>query len=348
MTLQATWFILIAALWTGFFVLEGFDFGVGMATPFVGRDDEERGLLKETTGPFWDGNEVWLIVVGGATFAAFPDWYATMFSAYYLPLFVVLVALILRATGTEYRDRRDSHRWRTTWDWLIAGSCLAVPLLLGTALGGLVGGIPIDAQKEFTGDLLDLVQPFALLTGVLFAALSLFQGLLFIRLKTTGDLVARAGHAARWVGGLVFVLVLVQMVWMQFEVGRGVIPGLASWLALTFAGAAALLALEKHHDGWAFVCSSGTILSVVVSVFAILYPDTMISTTSSAYNLTVEDSSGSYTLTLMTIVAGVMLPVVLLYTAWSYWVFRERVRRPRVGSGPTVTVMLTTTDDPST
>src|SRR4051794_22068428 len=197
MALQTTWFIFIAVLWAGFFVLEGFDFGVGMLVPFLGHDDTERRLLRATTGPFWDGNEVWLVTAGAATFAAFADWYATMFSAFYLPLFVVVLALILRAVGVEFRDQIAASRWRHTWDALTVGCCLLVPLLIGTAFGGLLNGLPIDQSMEFTGSFMDLIQPYAVFTGVVFAALCLLQGSMFLRLKTTGDLEQRASRLAR-------------------------------------------------------------------------------------------------------------------------------------------------------
>lgn len=329
MELQDLWFLLIAVLWAGFFVLEGFDFGVGMVTPFLGRDEQERRLVKETTGPFWDGNEVWLLVAGGATFAAFPNWYATMFSAYYIPLFLVLVALILRATGSEYRERRESLRWRATWDWVIAACCLLVPLLIGVAFGGLIGGIPIDQDMEFTGTFVDLVQPYALMSGVTFAALSLFQGLLFLRIRTTGHVEERASIIARPVGVITVVVLAMLVVWTQVVAeGDSVIPGLGAWLALTFAVAAAALAFEHRHAGWAFISSTATIVFVVLNVFGTLYPETMVSSTSPAFSLSVSDSSSTYTLTLMTIVVVVVLPVVLLYTAWNYWIFRKRVTGP--------------------
>ena len=325
MALQTTWFVLITVLWAGFFVLEGFDFGVGMLTPLLGHDEAERQALKSTTGPFWDGNEVWLLVAGGATFAAFPDWYASMFSAYYLPLFLVLAALILRAVGSEYRDRVATPRWRTTWDWLIAGACLLAPLLIGVALGGLLGGIPLDAQHDFTGSFLDLVSPYALFSGVTFAALCLWQGLMFLRVRTTGDLQERAQHRAGPAGLVILALVAVHLVWTQRVADAGVIPGLGGWLAVTFAGAGAWLAHHERHEGWGFACSAAAIAFTVIGFFATLYPNLMVSSTSSAYTITTSDSSGSYTLTLMTIITLVMLPVVLIYTAWNYWVFRQRV-----------------------
>lgn len=326
-SLQTTWFVLLAVLWSAFFLLEGFDFGVGMLTPLVGRTDDERRAAKATTGPFWDGNEVWLVVAGAATFAAFPPWYATMFSAYYLPLFLVVVGLIVRAAGTEWRERKEATGWRRAWDWWIAGSCFLVPFLVGVLFGGLLIGIPIDGSQDFTGNLLDLVQPFALFTGLLFVTLCALQGLLFLRLKTHGLVYERATHHARWVSLVAVVLFAVHMVWTQAAAGSGLIPGAGAWLAVTLLGAAAVLSLaHDHHRGWAFTCSAAGIVFTVVNVFDTLYPNTMVSSTKAAYNLTINDSSAKYSLTLMTIIAVVMVPVVITYTAWSYWVFRGRMR----------------------
>jgi cytochrome d ubiquinol oxidase subunit II len=335
MALQTVWFILIAIMWTAFFVLEGFDFGVGMLAPFLGRDDTERRMLQATIGPFWDGNEVWLILAGGATFAAFPDWYATLFSAYYLPLFLVLVALILRAVGFEYRNRIPTRRWRSAWDWLMAGSCLLVPLLVGVAFGGMLNGIPIDQQKEFTGTFGDLVQPYALATGVLFATLCLVQGLVFIRIKATDDLGRRATGVAVIIAWVAIAVLAVHIVWTRFVVGSGIIPNLGAWLALTAAVATAWLVGHPGHRGWAVATSTATIAFTLAGFFGELYPNLMVSTTAAAYDITKADSSGSYTLKLMSVIALVMLPITLLYTGWSYWVFRQRVTRQDVSVEPT-------------
>jgi len=334
MALQTTWFVFITLLWTGFFILEGFDFGVGMLVPILGHDDTERRILRTTTGPFWDGNEVWLLVAGGATFAAFPDWYASMFQAYYLPLFLVLAALILRAVGSEFRDKVPTARWRGTWDWVTAVACLLVPLLTGVALGGLLGGIPLDANHDFTGNFLDLVKPFPLCMGITFAALCLFQGLMFLRLKTVDDLKERALRGAQRMGLVVIVLLAVWIVWTQQAAESGVIPNAGLWLALTFAVAAAWLAYHPPHSGWGFASSAAAIAFTVIGFFATLYPNLMVSSTSAANTITKADSSGSYTLTLMTIITVVMLPVVLIYTAWNYWVFRQRVTRADVAPAP--------------
>lgn len=335
MALQTTWFIILTVLWAGFFVLEGFDFGVGMLVPFLARDDTERRVLRATTGPFWDGNEVWLVTAGAATFAAFPDWYATMFSAYYLPLFIVVLALILRAVGVEFRDRIAASRWRHTWDGITVGCCVLVPLLIGTAFGGLLNGIPINQQMEFTGNFGDLVQPYALCTGIVFTALCLLQGLMFLRLKTTDELAAGATRWARPAAWVVVGLLVVHIIWTRFAVGSGIIPNLGAWLALSFGVAAAWLALHDSHRGAAFGCSAATIAFTIIGFFAELYPNLMVSSTSATYDITTADSSGSYTLTLMTVVVVVMLPVVLIYTAWNYWVFRQRVTSHDVSAEPT-------------
>lgn len=335
MALQTTWFIFITLLWTGFFILEGFDFGVGMLVPVLGHDDTERRILRTTTGPFWDGNEVWLLTAGGATFAAFPDWYASMFQAYYLPLFVVLAALILRAVGTEFRDKMPTPRWRSVWDWAMAVACLLVPLLTGVALGGLLHGLPLDANHDFTGNFLDLVQPFPLFMGITFAGLCLLQGLMFLRLKTVDDLKERSLRGAQRVGMVVVGLVAVYMVWTQQAAAAGIIPNAGLWLALTASVAAAWLAYHPPHSGWAFTASATAIAFTVIGFFATLYPNLMVSSTSSANTITKADSSGSYTLTLMTVITLVMLPVVLLYTAWNYWVFRQRVTRADVAPAST-------------
>ncbi len=337
MALQTTWFIFIALLWAGFFLLEGFDFGVGMLVPLLGRDDAERRALRATIAPVWDGNEVWLITAGGATFAAFPDWYATMFSAYYLPLFLVLVALIVRACASEYRAKASTERGRDIWDWLMASGCLLAPLLIGVALGGLLGGIPIDAQLEFTGTLPDLVAPYALLSGLALTAMCVAQALAFLRLKTTGEMQARVTAVHRVAAFVAAGFLVVFVGWTQAEAGGLLIPNAAQWLAITFAVAAAFLATYPHQ-GWGFACTSGAIAFAVIGLFGTLHPNLMVSSTSAANNITLSDSSGSYTLTLMTVIAAVMLPVVVLYQAWTYRVFRQRVAVVRSpGGGTTVT-----------
>ena len=236
MDLNTLWFILIAVLFAGFFVLEGFDFGVGLLLPFLGRDDRERRTIINSIGPFWDGNEVWLLTAGGAIFAAFPNWYATMFSGFYLPLLLVLVGLIIRGVGLEFRSKQDSPGWRATWDWLICVSSLVPPLILGVAVGNLLLGVPIDARMTYVGGFWNLLNPFALIVGVTFVLLFLFHGALFLGLRTTDALQARSVAAARGLAlpAIGLAVALLAVGFFQTPLFSG---GLASWL---IAGAAAV------------------------------------------------------------------------------------------------------------
>ena len=306
MTLAQFWFILIAVLWTGFFALEGFDLGVGMLHGIVGRDEPGRRTVINTIGPLWDGNEVWLIVAGAAIFAAFPGWYATWFSALYLALVLLLAALMARGTSFEFRGKRDSPRWRRMWDGLLTGGSLLVPLLVGIALGDLLAGLPIDKSQNYTGTFWDLFQPYGIYTGITLVAICVLHGATFITLKTTGEVADRAARAAARSGFAVALIVIGWAVWTHVIA--------AAWLA------------HDRREGWAFTCSTITIALAMLTLFTDLYPNVMISSTNSAYNLTIANTaSPSYTLKLMSVVAIVFLPVVLAYTAWNYYVFRRRI-----------------------
>jgi len=330
MELSTVWFIIIGVLWTGYFVLEGFDFGVGMLLPVLGRGRDaaetevRRRVLVNTIGPVWDGNEVWVLTAGGATFAAFPHWYATMFSAFYLPLLLILVALIVRNLGFDYRGKRDDARWHRNWDLaIIVGS--AVPALLwGVALTNVVWGLPIDADKEFTGNLLTLLNPVALLGGLTTVGLFLTHGALFTALKTTGPIRADARAVAARTGIVTAVLAVALLVILGLRTGSP-----ASWVATVIAAGAFVAALGANRigsEGWAF---SGTFVAIAMTVaayFLMLFPDVMPSTTNPAYSLTTANASSShYTLTIMTWVALAFTPVVLLYQSWTYWIFRKRL-----------------------
>ena len=325
MGLQIFWFIVITVLWCGFFVLEGFDFGVGMLHWFVGNDDVDRRVAINTIGPFWDGNEVWLIVAGAGIFAAFPAWYATMFSALYLPLVLILIGLIIRGVAFEYRGKRDSDRWRTTWSMaLVVGSAL-VPLLLAVGLGDLLSGLRVNAQQEFTGNFWNLLTAYGLATGVTMLALCLLHGATFLMLKTTGDVHAAARGFARRVAWPTAAIVLGFVIWTHVISGHGVLLAPLQVVAVLAAIAAAWL-VEADHEGWAFAATAATILSSIGSIFVALYPNVLVSSTNAAYNLTVGNSaSGAYALKVMTVVAVVLFPVVLLYQGWTYYVFRRRV-----------------------
>jgi cytochrome d ubiquinol oxidase subunit II len=325
MTLAQFWFILIAVLWTGFFVLEGFDLGVGMLHGITGRDEAGRRSVINTIGPLWDGNEVWLIVAGAAIFAAFPGWYATWFSALYLALVLLLAALMARGTSFEFRGKRDSAAWRRLWDGLLSGGSLLVPLLTGIALGDLLTGLPIDKSQNYTGSFWDLFQPYGVYTGITLVAICILHGATFLTLKTTGDVADRAARIGARSGPAVALIVIGWAVWTHIVAGKGFWPNPVE-IGIVFAViAAAWLAADRHH-GWAFTCSTLTIALAMLTLFTDLYPNVMISSTNSAYNLTIANTaSPSYTLKLMSIVAIVFLPVVLAYTAWNYYVFRKRI-----------------------
>ncbi len=324
MALTTLWFMLIAVLWTGYLFLEGFDFGVGILLPFVGRDDAERRVLVNTIGPVWDGNEVWLLVAGGATFAAFPNWYATLFSGFYVALLILLVALIVRGVAFEYRSKRDSAAWRASWDRVIFVGSLLPAVLLGVALANIVHGVPIDRSGEFTGNLLTLLNPFALLGGVVTLGLFTLHGAHFLALKTDGPVRERAHAVGAFISPAVIVVGAAFLIWTQLDLGAGWTWIPTAVAAVALAGGA--LANARRREGWAFVGTGIAIAAVVVALFGGLYPDVMPSTTNAAFSLTVHNASSTdYTLRVMTVVALVMTPVVLLYQGWTYWVFRQRV-----------------------
>ncbi len=312
MSLETFWFIVVAVFWTGFFVLEGFDFGVGMLHTRVGR----RAALA-AIGPFWDGNEVWLIVAGAAMFAAFPAWYATMFSALYLGLLLVLVALIARGVSFEFGHRVQSARWERFWTWATIIGSAAIPFVLGIGLGDLVAGLPIGADGEFTGSFIDIFTGYGVWTGVTLLSLCLLHGAAFLALKTTGAVRERALKLTTGLGVAALLATVVFAVW-----SLTVLAGLA---ALAVLGAALLL--RAGRDGWGFTASAVAMAATVGSLFVDLYPNVMVSSTDAAYSLTVSGAaSGSYALKVMTVVAVALVPIVLLYQSWSYRVFRARVQ----------------------
>jgi cytochrome d ubiquinol oxidase subunit II len=335
MTLNTVWFILIAVLYTGFFVLEGFDFGVGILLPFLSRDkdpkktDRYRRVMINTIGPHWDGNEVWLLTAGGATFAAFPDWYATLFSGFYLPLFLLLLALIGRGVAFEFRSKDEKPAWRRLWDGaLFIGSALPA-VLLGVAFANMVRGVPIDAEMNYVGGFFNLLNPYALLAGISMLVTFSLYGAIFISLKTEGELRERAHAAAGklWIATVILLLSLLIATYFYTDMlaRLGVDPGV-----IPLAGMAATLAagyfIRKRREGWAFLMIAIAIAFALVTLFMILYPRLMVSSLNPDYSLTIFNaSSSSYTLQVMTIVALIFVPIVLAYQAWSYWVFRKRL-----------------------
>ncbi|HEX7975283.1 MAG TPA: cytochrome d ubiquinol oxidase subunit II [Anaerolineales bacterium] len=329
MDLNTLWFILIAVLYIGFFLLEGFDFGVGILLPFLGKDDTKRRVILNTVGPHWDGNEVWLLTAGGATFAAFPNWYATLFSGFYLALFLLLLALILRGVAFEFRSKDDNPRWRSLWDWCIFGGSLVSALLMGVAFANLVHGVPIDASLNYVGGFFNLLNPYALVAGLATLTTFTLYGAIFLSLKTTGDLMESARRAARRLWPVVVVVLLGLLVYTYFatdlELKLGINPGV-----IPIAGMAATLVtgyfIRRKMDGWAFLTTALTLAFALVTLFMILFPRVMVSSLDPAWSLTIYNASSSpYTLKVMTIVALIFVPIVLAYQAWSYWVFRKRI-----------------------
>jgi len=322
--LTTLWFILIAVLWIGYFVLEGFDFGVGILTKVLPRDERERRVLLNTIGPVWDGNEVWVLTAGGATFAAFPEWYATLFSGFYLPLLAILVALIVRGVAFEYRGKRPDARWRARWDNCIFWGSLVPAILWGVAFGNVVRGVPLDEDFEFVGSLLDLLNPYALLAGLTTLALFVTHGSVFVALKTTGEVRERANALAGRVGLVAAVLAVAFLAWTQGIRGDAWSAVTAVCAALALVGG--LLANRAGREGWAFLGSALAIGLAVVTLFVALFPDVMPSTISDANSLTTTNAASTpYTLRIMTWVAVIFTPIVLAYQSWTYWVFRRRI-----------------------
>lgn len=330
MDLNILWFVLIGVLYTMYFILEGFDLGVGILLPFLGKTDTERRVIINTIGPHWDGNEVWLLTAGGATFAAFPQWYATLFSGFYLPLFLILVALIFRGVAFEFRSRDENKVWRAFWDWAIFFGSLIPALLWGVAFANIVRGVPIDATMTYTGGFWNLLNPYALIAGIVSLVGFTLQGSLFLSLKTTGNLLEKVENSGKmlWlVQFIAFALFLVSN--YKFEKilpGFGFNAGLALILALLLITAVRFF-IAKKKFGWAFLSSSIAVLATTAAIFWKLFPNVMISSLGQEFNLTIYNAaSGPYTLKVMAIVALILVPVVLAYTVWSYWLFRKRVK----------------------
>ncbi|MEE1837397.1 cytochrome d ubiquinol oxidase subunit II [Streptomyces sp. SP17KL33] len=324
MELHDVWFVLIAVLWIGYFFLEGFDFGVGVLTKLLARNRPEKRVLINTIGPVWDGNEVWLLSAGGATFAAFPEWYATLFSGFYLPLLLILVCLIVRGVAFEYRVKRPEENWQRNWETAIFWTSLLPAFLWGVAFANIVRGVKIDRDFEYVGSLADLLNPYALLGGLVTLTLFTFHGTVFVGLKTVGDIRERARTLALRIGAVTAGVALLFLLWTQIEKGDG-----ASLVAAVVAVAAlvvALVAVRAGREGWAFALSGVTIVAAVAMLFLTLFPNVMPSSLNEDWSLTVTNASSSpYTLKIMTWCAAIATPVVMLYQGWTYWVFRKRI-----------------------
>jgi len=329
MTLTDLWFVVVAVLFTGYFVLEGFDFGVGMLMPLLGRGkmpeaDIKRRVLLNTIGPVWDGNEVWLITGAGAMFAAFPGWYATTFSAMYFPLLLILVGLIARVVAIEWRGKINDPRWRRLCDAGIGLGSWLPAILWGVAFANMLRGLPLNADYQFTGSFADLLSPYALLGGATTCLLFLAHGALFLGIKTSGDIQSQVMRIAAWLSVPAGVAVAAFLLWTQLSYGTG-----WTWVAVgagLATAAATIGAAFARRDGLGFAASVVTVIALGVSIFGSMYPVLVPSTTDHAHDLTTSVATSShYTLTVMSWATLVVLPVVLGYQAWTYWVFRKRI-----------------------
>ncbi|MFG1796838.1 cytochrome d ubiquinol oxidase subunit II [Nocardia sp. NPDC049149] len=325
MSLQEFWFVLIGVLFTGYFVLEGFDFGVGMLMPILGKgSDTRRRVVLNTIGPVWDGNEVWVITAGGAMFAAFPEWYASMFSGFYLALLVLLVALILRICAIEYRGKIDDPRWRARCDIGIGIGSWIPALAWGWVFANIVRGVPLNEKKQFAGSVWDLLGPYALLGGLTTGLLFALHGAVFLGLKTGGEVRADAQRTARLLLGPTVLVVGGFGLWTQLAYGTG-----WTWIPLGLAViglAGAGIAVYADRDGWAFTGTALTVAAATALLFGSLFPNVLPSTIDAAFNLTIHNASSTpYTLKVMSWAAVIVTPVVLIYQGWTYWIFRKRI-----------------------
>ncbi|MGP3534666.1 cytochrome d ubiquinol oxidase subunit II [Microbacterium sp. RD1] len=329
MDLAYLWFWIVGVLFVGYFVLDGFDFGVGMSLPFLGRDDVSRRQIINTIGPVWDLNETWVIVAGACLFAAFPEWYATMFSGFYLPLLLILLALIARGVSFEYRHQRESLRWKRAFDRMIVIGSALPAFLWGVAVANIVQGVPLDGDHEFTGSFLTLLNPYGLLGGLTTLLLFFVHGVYFVALKTDGRVHDDARRLATRAGVATVAVASVFVAWTvlaHLSLPVVALGALAAVLLLS-----SLVANLRDREGWAFGFGAGTILAAVLMLWCALFPNVMPSTTDAAHSLTIENASSSdYTLTIMSWAALIFLPLAIVYQGWTYWVFRKRVTRARI------------------
>jgi cytochrome bd ubiquinol oxidase subunit II len=329
MDLQILWFVIIAFFWSGYFLLEGFDFGVGMLLPFLPRDEADEDVMLDSIGPVWDGNEVWLVVAGGATFAAFPAWYAAMFSGFYIALLLVLFFLIIRVLSFEWRTKSTSPRWRAVWLSANSVGSYGAALLWGIALANLLYGVPLDSNGDFTGTFWDLFSPYTVVAGLAVVALFAFHGATFLTLRTNGDLCERARRTAVRLSlpatglGAAFLVWTVVVATQQND--KDAFPPILP-AALGIAALLLAVVLVGRRSGWAFAATAAGTVLLVATLFTSLYPRVMVSDPNFANSLTISNaSSAHYTLAVMSVVAVIVTPVVLLYQGWTYRVFRHRL-----------------------
>ncbi len=329
MNYETIWFLLIAVLFIGYFILEGFDFGVGILLPFVAKNDTERRMVINTIGPHWDGNEVWLITAGGAMFAAFPNWYATLFSGFYIALFLMLIALILRGVAFEFRGKVDDIKWRKFWDWSIFFGSIIPAILWGVAFSNFVRGVPIGEGFIYVGNFWDLINIYSIIGGLVTLTGFTVQGAIFLSMKLEKPIANRISNLAMklWLPNILVLLLFVIETYFftdiidQLGVNPGIVP-IGAVLSLFAVG----WFIKIKRNGWAFFMNCLAIIFSASTIFLILYPRVLISSIDPIYNLTIMNSaSGEYTLRIMTIIALIFVPIVIAYQAWTYWIFRKRI-----------------------
>lgn len=329
MDLNTLWFILLTVLFSGFFFLEGFDYGVGILLPFVTRSDGERRAVINTIGPVWDGNEVWMITAGGAMFAAFPHMYATLFSGFYVALIFMLIGLIIRGVSFEFRSKRDDPKWRNTWDWAIYYGSLIPALLWGVTVANLMRGVAIEGDFNYYGGLIPLLNPYSMFGGLVFLSLFILHGASFLGIKLEGVVKDRVKSITGklWIAAVALTVAFLIWTFLATDILNnpgwdGLIPAILAAAALLGYG----LFYRMGKEGWTFVCGGLVIILATVMVFSGLFPRLMISTLDPANNLTIYNAASSpYTLKVITIVAAIFVPVVLAYQGWTYWIFRKRL-----------------------
>jgi cytochrome bd ubiquinol oxidase subunit II len=330
MGLEEVWFVAIGVLWSGYFLLEGFDFGVGMLLPVLPRDEQERGLMFRSIGPVWDGNEVWLVVAAGATFAAFPAWYATLFSGFYVALLLILVLLIVRVLSFEWRERHESARWRAAWLWANTIGSVGASFLWGVALANFVEGVPLDSSHVFTGGIVDLFSPYTVTAGLAVVAMFALHGATYLTLRLTGDFQLRAAATARRLAIPAAVLGVGIVAWTVLVAhdnnDRALLPVAVPAVITAAVLILALVFTRTGNGGWAFATTGLAAIGFIATIFTGLYPRVLVSSPTFANSLTISNSAtGHYALQVISVAAAICTPLILVYQGWTYYVFRTRL-----------------------